>query len=254
MERTRDFLAPGLANWEAPAKPMWCGNCRKNVKGVLSATGDSFCCALCNAVLPGGLETAPVAPDLSHSPEAQAMRESPLDSRATHSFVPVAADPSPRDTSSVSLAAALETWEIDEDLRHVERRLKCFSTTAATRIDPAHEPQLPVAKVAAAGDKPMSGSLALLGGWSLFVCGAALLLWSWLGNRPDLFGVAIAATMMGQFGLLCGMYLQREVRDEPTPPPVPATLSLPDKALLHSHPLDDSLHDSLQQETRSIRS
>lgn len=55
--------------------------------------------------------------------------------------------------------------------------------------------------------KPLAGWLLLSVGLASFFCGAALLTWSLMGNRPDLWTMGVPITLAGQVGLLLGVVL-----------------------------------------------
>ena len=144
-----------------------------------------------------------------------------------------------------SLAAALESWEIDEDLRHIERMLKTFAGSPSDTDDGEASGRLHSDAVAPQRNvacPPHASTPASMAWWlqciglSAFVCGVALLIWSWLGTRSDLLGIALTATVLGQFGLMIGLHWQRESPTLPQPPlHPPASLPFAEPAMLHAH-------------------
>jgi hypothetical protein len=121
-------------------------------------------------------------------------------------------------------------WELDEQLRHIERVLqtvrgkRCEAEVSqrrgATRIDPAHAegPRWHVPSVGKPVKQGKSGNrgaglgvfmwLILVLGTTSFVCGAVLLGWSLVTGRQELWTVGLPATLGGQIALMLGLVLQ----------------------------------------------
>jgi len=129
---------------------------------------------------------------------------------------------------------AYDSWELDEQLRHIGRELQVDELNAAQkeavyqrealRYDLAHAGlsswhALPAAAASEpprdAGQKsrgePLSGALAWsalsLGTMSL-VCGCILLGWSLAAARPELWNIGLPAALVGQIALLIGLVMQ----------------------------------------------
>ncbi len=128
-------------------------------------------------------------------------------------------------------APAYDGWELDEQLRHIERVL--HAAKGQDHAPPAIERQpttrfdLPHAGPTAwhvppgnSGKRPKApevahdpGSqaltwLALLLGTMSFVCGGILLAWSMAAGRPELWSIGLPIAIGGQIVLLIGLVLQ----------------------------------------------
>jgi hypothetical protein len=127
-------------------------------------------------------------------------------------------------------APAYDSWEIDEQLRHIDRvlhsaresgRQPSVAQPQTTRFDPPHA--APAAWHAPArksgrrrrAPKPARNpgsqvltSLALLLGTMSLVCGGILLAWSVIAGRPELWSIGLPVAIGGQIVLLMGLVLQ----------------------------------------------
>ena len=126
-----------------------------------------------------------------------------------------------------------DAWELDEQLRHIERVLRSDparhedSEAAAPRrqlrrLDSPHagpptrhEPEArqsdkrPKAQDAGRGSAPGAFTwLALSLGTATFVCGGILLAWSLATGRQELWNVGLPTALAGQIMLLVGLALQ----------------------------------------------
>lgn len=126
---------------------------------------------------------------------------------------------------------AYDGWELDEQLRDIERVLRADKATAdqaeevyrreAARFDlphagpaawhlPAVEPG--TQRTARAADRgAVLGAftwLALSLGTASFVCGGILLGWSWATGRQELWTTGLPVALAGQVALLIGLVLQ----------------------------------------------
>jgi hypothetical protein len=107
---------------------------------------------------------------------------------------------------------------MDEDLRHIERRLIALAGTLGdvARLDPSHAssqpPRLGKPQDADARTSTSLFSGLQMAGITVLACGLALLLWAWLTPRPDLLAPAIAATLLGQFAVVASLYRNRETQ------------------------------------------
>jgi hypothetical protein len=140
--------------------------------------------------------------------------------------------------SSSSAASAIsdgdspiyDSWEIDEQLRHIQRTLQNDSGKVAPdagrqcemRFD-SPQAALPSNHVSMSGRLALprkaavrqrnSGSgvlvwLALAIGTTGFVCGSVLLAWSFVAGRNELWTFGLPAMLIGQIALLVGLALQ----------------------------------------------
>jgi hypothetical protein len=123
-------------------------------------------------------------------------------------------------------AAGLPTfdgWELDEELRHVERLLASRSKAAPERqlrIDAAHVTDEPRRSATPRGVKPKRRDSQRSGpalvwpllslGMMTFVCGGVLVGWSVLSARADLWNIGLPIALLGQIALLAGLALQLE--------------------------------------------
>ncbi len=136
-----------------------------------------------------------------------------------------------------------DSWECDEQLRHIERRLhasghgdeqaKARVRQEIARLDPPHVgtsawhmPKPGSKPDRQPGSKPhrrrqrrrtsgrkTTGSLAwtaLSLGTMVLVCGAILLLWAVLSDRGELWAIGLPTAIVGQVVLLVGLVLQTD--------------------------------------------
>jgi hypothetical protein len=118
-----------------------------------------------------------------------------------------------------------DDWELDADLRGVERLLGTLKTTsfdnresallrpqaisqeADTRRTPIHSHDSPNRDA----DRPKSHALAwciLAIGLATFACGAVLLGWAFAAERDDLWPLGLPLALVGQASLIIGLVLQ----------------------------------------------
>lgn len=122
-----------------------------------------------------------------------------------------------------------DDWELDADLRGVERLLGTLKATgqplqvaaftgaaglasepASVRQHAAHEDNAGW-HAAATAARPQSHSVAwcfLAFGLATFACGAVLLGWSFAAERDDLWPLGLPLALVGQAGLILGLVLQ----------------------------------------------
>lgn len=182
---------------------MWCFQCRQDVPAQPSPTSGELCCPRCSAELrreAAGVESAKAA-------------------------APEAAPPGD------SAGCRFDSWECDEQLRHIQRRLHAGrdKQTGAqmqreiARFDPPHlapsswhapkalpKPRQRKDRRRKPAAKP-TGSLvwtALSVGTMVLVCGAILLLWAVLSDRGELWAIGLPTAIVGQVVLLVGLVLQ----------------------------------------------
>jgi hypothetical protein len=168
---------------------MWCATCQQDVASPATAEAGLSRCGRCGRELAKSEPAAPVA--------------------AARASKPRLAD----------------DWELDADLRGVERLL---GSLKANRIDlgempptrphgfsqGAHAPRSPLdapRSPASDANRPKSHSLAwgiLAIGLATFACGAVLLGWSFAADRADLWPLGLPLALIGQAGLIIGLMLQ----------------------------------------------
>lgn len=188
---------------------MWCSHCRQDVPGIAaSADGDQggpLCCLRCGSVMLSPSEGR----HLRNSPPALALSENEDEQPIDH-------DP----------LAGLDTWELEEKLKHVKRLVGSTSFTgsgspllAGLRIDAAQTrssvQQSPAESPLRPGDLTATSWGAFFAwagiaiGLAASTCGGVLTAWSFLApDRHDLRTVGIPALLTGQLLLVLGLVLQ----------------------------------------------
>lgn len=168
---------------------MWCKGCRQDVPALPSGDSQTLCCPRCGTAL---------CADPNRS---------------------AAVDPLPR----------YDSWELDEQLQHIQRVLQTGNVTGresdavarreVARFDPP-QAGLPGQHVApnqsgkqASAGKRRSGAggftwFVLSVGTAGFVCGGILMAWSLTTGRQELWNVGLPVALVGQIGLLVGLVLQ----------------------------------------------
>lgn len=177
---------------------MWCSTCQQDVPARPSPKTGELSCPRCSGA-PG--REAHFAPGKEDSP---AKTEPPR-----------------------SEEAPFDPWEIDEQLRHIERKLcgngrrnKDRHRREVTRLDPPH-PSVSSwhAPPAASRREKRSGPpgsrsggvlawTALAMGTMVLVGGAVLLVWAVIADRGELWTIGLPAAIVGQVILLIGLVLQ----------------------------------------------
>lgn len=127
---------------------------------------------------------------------------------------------------------SFDAWELDEELRHIQRILALEETAAAaarspmdffTRLDPAHHAapswggertqrfaQRQDPEAVAVGWLSALISIVLSVGLMAFAFGGVLLVWSFVTSRQDLWTFGMPIAMGGQIVLLMGFILQMD--------------------------------------------
>jgi hypothetical protein len=190
---------------------MWCPHCGQDVPGVASNKDGVLCCPHCRDITP---------PTASAEREEIHYRVDPPLGRAAEP-----ARPAPRPNPHY------DSWEMDEDLRHVERLLLSSRPAEPVarrtrparadryRVDRAHsEPPIrhrpPARKRKKPAKKERHPLLAAVAwimlslGTMIFACGGVLLAWSVLDARQELWTIGIPMALAGQIALLAGLVLQ----------------------------------------------
>jgi len=144
---------------------------------------------------------------------------------------PEPGDEMDRVPKDVNPLAAFETWELDEQLRHVERILSGpgFNVpSAAVRDERRYDAPRAGSAVAETSEsnnrsspgsgirrhKPLIAFMAwtiLAGGLAVFTCGAVLVGWSIVAQRGDLWNLGLPVALTGLLGLLIGLVLQLDL-------------------------------------------
>lgn len=208
---------------------MWCRHCRQDVPALASPDRRKYCCPRCGETL------CAEAAEKPHEAPPSAAQSSPAEPPAAE---PVAAESAPAAVVAAESAPdgppQIDGWELDEQLRHIERvlrvgkapgrRSKAAHRRERLRIDPAHAgesawhvPAVTVRRRRRAEQAARSGGGSLLSGlaWTALslgtmalVCGGVLLGWSVFTGREELWTVGMPATVAGQVALAIGLILQ----------------------------------------------
>jgi len=190
---------------------MWCVHCRQDVPALPSADRE-YCCPRCGEA---------ICRDAHHAAHGRPKADSATKEPAAAAGAEVA-----------GLPPSYDGWELDEELRHVQRLLQigkapshdadAIRRPAASRIDLPHA-AAPGWHSPAAGhsDKKRQADLgdpgavqgvftwlALLLGATSFVCGGILLGWSLATGRHELWTIGLPVALAGQIGLVIGLVLQ----------------------------------------------
>ncbi len=133
------------------------------------------------------------------------------------------------DPAKPAQAPAYDGWELDEQLRHIERVLEVQNRTSdrpsgacerdTTRFDFGHagtppwQFATPARKSKQCSPKASSGvgtliATALSLGTMSFVCGGILLGWSLATGRQELWNIGLPVAIAGQIALVVGLALQ----------------------------------------------
>jgi hypothetical protein len=136
--------------------------------------------------------------------------------------------------AAASAPPAYDGWDLDEDLRHVERLLRSDQAGAQAAKDPSAKQfrldgphagpggphgspirksrpkERPVGALAPRQGSALSALawIALSLGTMGFVCGGVLLGWSLAMGRPELWNIGLPAALGGQIVLLIGLIVQ----------------------------------------------
>ncbi len=131
----------------------------------------------------------------------------------------------------MSQPPAYDSWELDEQLQHIDRVLHAGKTTdgeseavaqrRAARFDPpqAGPPARHLSATSRSGKRRKKagrrGAVSSLLTWFVFTlgigssaCGGILLGWSLASGRQELWNVGIPVALVGQIALLAGLVLQ----------------------------------------------
>ena len=190
--------------WSRAVGRMWCKKCGQDVPGISSPASGGLCCARCGAKSTPGASPGVAAAGLAQS--------------AKHGL----------DLGALSGAAStsFEDWSLDQSVRGLQARVGMGRRTKKRAMKPRYrrerrtrlrvdDRQSPVNAPHKHKSRRDVGSSLLA--WSLmslglmsFVCGAVLVGWSIIDDRPDLWNIGLPAAAAGQVGLLMGLVLQLE--------------------------------------------
>ncbi len=126
----------------------------------------------------------------------------------------------------VSPYPSFEDWEIDQSFRHLQARVGSWKRvdqpagTSHATASPGPEWRVDGGHSSVAGPHPgksraprrssLMAWCVLSLGLITFACGAVLLAWSFVENRPELWSLGMPVAVAGQVGLLLGLALQLE--------------------------------------------
>jgi hypothetical protein len=190
---------------------MWCKHCRQDTPSISTASRHGMCCGRCGVPLTGDTQSSQQAPDTGHEPHPA---EVGLDLEAP----------------SVGTSANFEDWQLDQNVRSLQARLEPWKSRRSARrvkspasrqpqwrVDAAHArvPRFhkkPRRRAAAggAGRSPTFTNSALLLGLLAMMGGVAVLGWSVVEARGDLWNIGLSATVAGAVVFLLGLVLQLE--------------------------------------------
>ncbi len=190
---------------------MWCKNCRQDVPAV-SCVGDNCpSCLRCGADFPHTARTGnrpAVTQARARLAATRVQKKSPVEDTSFVCDAPVHSIRAPLST--------FDTWELAEQLRHVDRILSGtrFATTCATPAvaettpppspTPRTETRRGTARSHAAWAIVAIGAVAL-------ACGIILLCAGTFIAGPDWQSLGLPITLLGQVALLLGMMLQLDL-------------------------------------------
>jgi len=181
---------------------MWCKQCQQDAPGIVHKEDGKLYCTRCSSPMP---ESAPAPHAASHAAPTGQGRPAGQNAPATVPY---------------------DSWEAEEELRHIHRVLKGPGASRGrrgrrARLDGPHFARAarhePAAKPRAALREPASerGDFLLVAIWSTIVlgvmalvCGGILLGWSVLGGRGELWSIGLPIALGGQIALLLALILQ----------------------------------------------
>ena len=240
---------------------MWCDACQQDVPGISSPEDASrVCCARCRK--PAASDSARSLYGAGPASDAAFSEFATTESAGSRDF----GEPVPFD---------LNDWQFEENLRAAERlcrRVGVTSHSDATQprwrtVDPPHAaipprhksratetPGRRSEKIVRPQKRPRGKSswmawIALSLGLMTFACGAVLLVWSFVGNRTDLWRIGLPLTLAGQAALVVGLVLQLDVLWQSTRDTTDTLDQLDDQLsdLRHTTTLLGSTHSSAAQ-------
>ena len=198
---------------------MWCRQCQQDVPG--KPDEGKYACPRCGEEL-SLRARGPVAPQGTHEPVGSRVAEGTSDATSDEPVFTAVTEPPP----------VYDSWELEEQLRHIERVLALDKPEAKqaapkdpagwARLDAAHGHgpawHVPTARKAAAQSRDserragsrlstLTWSVLSLGSMGL-ACGGVLMVWSVVAGRDDLWSVGTPIVLVAQLVLLIGFILQ----------------------------------------------
>lgn len=207
---------------------MWCKTCRQDVPAVSGAADEQPCCIRCGQVI----ISAVAKPGLRQQRRTVLEGAAAPDSWRASSAPPAAkhlveqrpgAEPQVPTVPLRAPLSAFDTWEVEEQLEHIDRILSGTRFITEVRHPPATEPHAPSSvtrtKFARLPALRRGHSRARIRmAWSIVAAGAAalgcgivLLAAGTLIGRPGWQSVGLPITLLGQVALLLGMMLQLDL-------------------------------------------
>ena len=190
---------------------MWCKHCQQDVPGLPKAD-QTLGCVRCGTPLDA--QGPPAAPEQKTADSAQ-LATGP-DQEGTDATRPQRETP------------PYDDWELDEQLRHIERVLTHAEllseqsrggVSRLARVDQPHgssfkrhlrpaEPRSRSRRAINSSAGAAATWAALLLGTMAFFCGGILLAWSMFAGRDELWTVGLPIALGGQIALLTGLVMQ----------------------------------------------
>jgi hypothetical protein len=191
---------------------MWCKHCRQDTPRISTASRHGMCCGRCGVPFSGDDESGETK--AGHAEHAMHPAEVGLD----------------LDVPPVGAAASFEDWQLDQNVRSLQARVEPWrsgrpprrAASAASRqpqwrFDAAHAPATRPHKVkrrpssdSPAGRSPSFTNSALLLGLLATIGGVAVLGWSVVESRGDLWNIGLSSAVAGGVVFLLGLVLQLE--------------------------------------------
>lgn len=205
---------------------MWCSRCQQDVPAV-ATIGDSsvVCCARCGDAL-----TDKRSPPY----QEEAKAGSPGDD-----ISPGIAEEGDADTrtttigSSSTLPVDLDDWKLEDDLREAQRLVRLIQLQSSDDLDwcdsvfgddEDRDDDLPRRRGRRGRSPQKSRASGSLAGWALvglglsgLVCGCALLVWSYVTGRGDLWNIGLPVALVSQAVLTCGVIVQADRKNHAQP-------------------------------------
>ena len=191
---------------------MWCKHCQQDVPGLPRADEATLRCVRCGT--PVDAQGPPGAPEQTTADPGQSATDP--DQKGTDATRPQGEIPPYND------------WELDEQLRHIERMLTRTESLSGqsrgsaprlARVDQPHDccskrhlrpPELRSRSRLAISSSAGAAFtwVALLLGTMAFFCGGILLAWSMFAGRDELWTVGLPIALGGQIALLVGLAMR----------------------------------------------
>jgi len=202
---------------------MWCARCEQDVPGLASPQNRGLVCIRCGGIIPHPKEVSQVG-SMAAAPSPHAQFSEPQAPKISEGgeLGPQAQPPPSSEGLLLPIAPFLgyDEWEVERALRQIGWRLCPQSARESpqqdnhARVDTPHpllfQTHWPLPKdtflpPGTSPPKRYARRLLLYGGIVLLTCGLVLLLWGYLGARPDLPRWGWPCLVLGQAGLVFGM-------------------------------------------------